>query len=148
MEEKRIQELQDQIRTLRRDGMLRLVEEFVRLESPSRDKPALDIWAAHLKRLLRSHTALVEIVDNALGGDHVFARFPGPTERRPALVLGHFDTVWPKGTIERMPFHIEDGRAFGPGIFDMKAGLAMFFWAMVEIIKIPTNPPVPRPIWA
>src|SRR5262249_2397471 len=74
-------------------------------------------------------------------------RFPGPSGRRPALVLGHFDTVWPKGTLERMPFRIQDDRAFGPGIFDMKAGLAIFVWVMVEAIKV-SDRPVPRPIWA
>ncbi len=106
-----IQELVGQMHADRRDDMLRLLEELVRRESPSRDKPALDICAAHLMRLLRSSTALVEVTSNTQGGGHVFARFPGPSDRRPALVLGHYDTVWPRGTLERMPFRIEDGRA-------------------------------------
>ena len=70
MEKKRIQEMQqpqDQIRALRRDGMLRILEEFVRLESPSRDKPALDIWAFHLATRLRSLAGPVEVTANAQG---------------------------------------------------------------------------------
>ena len=47
------------------------------------------------------------------GGDHVIGRFPGPADLRPALVLGHFDTVWPRGTLERMPFRVDEER---PGV--------------------------------
>src|SRR5262249_29840774 len=64
---------------------------------------------------------------------------------RPALILGHFDTVWPMGTIDRLPFRVdEDGRAFGPGIFDMKASLVVFL-AVMECFK--RHPAAPRPIW-
>ena len=76
----------------------------------------------------------VEIIPNAARGDHVLGRFPGPAERRPALVLGHFDTVWPRGTLERMPFRVDgDGRAFGPGVFDMKASLVIFLAVMEQL---------------
>ena len=45
--------------------------------------------------------------------------------RRPVLLLGHLDTVWPVGTLARMPWRVEDGWAFGPGVLDMKAGVVM-----------------------
>src|SRR6185312_16202105 len=48
----------------------------------------------------------------------------------PVLLLGHFDTVWPLGTLEKMPFRVQDGRAFGPGIYDMKAGIVMMLFAL------------------
>ena len=64
------------------------------------------------------------------------------------LVLGHFDTVWPKGTLERMPFRVEDGRAFGPGIFDMKAGLAIFSSLMMAEVFSGRERSIPRPVWA
>jgi glutamate carboxypeptidase len=156
MRAREIQELQDQIRDLNHERMVTLLEAFVRLESPSHDKPGLDNWAVHLARLLGSpplselmgsDAGSVELVTNAQGGDHVLARFPGPTERRPALVLGHFDTVWPKGTLETMPFRIEGNRAFGPGIFDMKAGLAIFVSVMLDLGR-ESRRPLPRPIWA
>ena len=55
--------------------------------------------------------ASVEIIPNADGGDHVLGRFPGQADLRPALVLGHFDTVWPRGTLERMPFRVDETAA-------------------------------------
>ena len=81
------------------------------LESPSRDKPALDALAALLAGRLHDAGASVEVVPNSHGGDHLLARFSGPAERRPALVLGHFDTVWPRGTLERMPFRLDEPAA-------------------------------------
>jgi glutamate carboxypeptidase len=120
------------------------LRELVSFESPSRDKEALDRLGARIAELLRSAGGAVEIVANDRGGDHVLARFPGPDERRPALVLGHFDTVWPLGTLEKMPFRVEGGRAYGPGSYDMKAGLAIFLRCMERSLCVSA----PRPIWA
>jgi glutamate carboxypeptidase len=89
---------------------------------------------------LRSAGGSVEVVPNDRGGDHLLARFPGPAERRPALVLGHFDTVWPHGTLAKMPFRVEDGRAYGPGTYDMKAGLTIFLTLMEYRLSGPTRP--------
>lgn len=130
-----------------REPMLALLEELVRFESPSRDKAALDRLGSHIAETLRHVGGSVEILPNDRGGDHVLARFPGSDSRRPALVLGHFDTVWPHGTLERMPFRIEDGRAYGPGCYDMKAGLTIFLWSMADALFDPTRT-APRPIWA
>ncbi len=58
-----------------------------------------------------------------LEGDHVRADRTGDGE--PLLVVGHTDTVWPEGTLETMPFRVEDGRAYGPGVYDMKACLVV-----------------------
>ncbi len=129
-----------------RESILASLEDLVRLESPSRDKPALDALGTYLGHILRGLGGSIEVVPNEHGGDHVLARFPGPRGRRPALVLGHFDTVWPKGTIKRMPFRVEpDGRAYGPGIFDMKAGIAAFIWALPVLLS--SQSPNRRPIW-
>jgi glutamate carboxypeptidase len=129
--------------------MLNRLSDLVRLESPSRDKMALDILGGVLAERLRQLGASVEIIRNAHGGDHVLGRFAGSAALRPALVLGHFDTVWPRGTLERMPFRVgEDGRAFGPGILDMKASLVVFLAVMEHIEKDrPSTPRPPRPIW-
>jgi glutamate carboxypeptidase len=120
--------------------------ELVRLESPSRDKPALDALAKLLADRLLQLGASVGIVPNANGGDHVLGRFLHDGKLRPALVLGHFDTVWPRGTLQRMPFRIdEDGRAFGPGVFDMKASLAIILSVIEQLRKDWRL--APRPIW-
>jgi glutamate carboxypeptidase len=125
--------------------MMSRLSELVRLESPSRDKPALDTLGTLLADRLRELGASVEIIPNAQGGDHVLGRFAGTIASRPALVLGHFDTVWPRGTIDRLPFRVdEDGRAFGPGVFDMKASLVVFL-AVMEQLKGAAI--VRRPIW-
>jgi len=122
------------------------LEYLVRLESPSRDKQALDTLGTYLANVLRGMGASVEVVSNEQGGDHILARFAARSSKRPALVLGHFDTVWPKGTLKRTPFRVEaDGRACGPGIFDMKAGIAALLWALPMLKSSPA--PDPRPVW-
>jgi glutamate carboxypeptidase len=125
-------------------SLLLVLRELVSFESPSRDKQALDRLGARIVELLRSAGGSVEVAPNDRGGDHLLARFPGPAGRRPALVLGHFDTVWPSGTLEKMSFREEHGRAFGPGIYDMKAGLAIFLRCMENSLSAPAT----RPIWA
>jgi glutamate carboxypeptidase len=126
--------------------ILDLLSELVRLESPSRNKPALDRLGHFLTNQLVLIGASVEIIANALGGDHLVGRFGGRADLRPALLIGHFDTVWPLGTLETMPFRLDGaGRAFGPGIFDMKASLALLL-AVMQAVK--THEHVfERPIW-
>ncbi|MBA2303948.1 MAG: M20 family metallopeptidase [Acidobacteria bacterium] len=105
---------------LRRD-----VETLVRLESPSTDKTAVDRCGLALAGMLRDAGADVRVLRQQKRGDHVRAEFAGGPAR--ILVLGHFDTVWPVGQLERMPFCEHEGRLHGPGIYDMKAsiGIAM-----------------------
>jgi glutamate carboxypeptidase len=134
-------------KAVERESMVLLLEGLVRTESPSRDKAALDRLGADLAAGLSMTGGSVEVIPNAHGGDHVLARFAGSDVSRPALVLGHFDTVWPIGTLENMPFRVEDGRAYGPGIYDMKAGLLIFQWVMTTVFHASGRPPV-RPIWA
>ncbi|MGO9470039.1 MAG: M20 family metallopeptidase [Isosphaeraceae bacterium] len=132
---------------VQRESILASLEDLVRLESPSRDKPALDALGNYLGDMLRGLGGSIEVIPNEHGGDHILARFPGPPAKRPALVLGHFDTVWPKGTIKRMPFRVEaGGRAYGPGIFDMKAGIAAFTSALPVLMS--SKSPNRRPIWS
>jgi glutamate carboxypeptidase len=132
-----------------REASLVLVEALVCCESPSRDKSALDWLGGRFAENLTSLDASVEIVPNNRGGDHVLARFPGPAGQRPALVLGHFDTVWPLGTLEKMPYRVEGELAYGPGIYDMKAGLAVFLLSMAGLKFKPNEVrPLPRPVWA
>jgi glutamate carboxypeptidase len=100
-----------------------LVETLVRLESPSTDKPAVDRCGAELARRLDACGADVRRIGNEERGDHVRAEI-GSGEAR-VLLLGHIDTVWPVGQLERMPIREEAGRLFGPGVFDMKAGIAV-----------------------
>ena len=101
------------------------LRSLVEHESPSRDKDALDALAARVGNRWESLGGRVELKSGKEGGDHVLGRFAGSSNLRPVLVLGHLDTVWPVGTLARLPVRREDGRLYGPGVFDMKASLAM-----------------------
>ena len=99
------------------------IEALVRLESPSEDKAAVDRCGLELASRLESIGARVETIEQSQRGDHIRASVgDGPAQ---ILLLGHFDTVWRVGEIERMPVHEKDGRLYGPGVFDMKAGIAL-----------------------
>jgi glutamate carboxypeptidase len=105
------------------DWLLDLIRTLVLIESPTDDKAAVDRCGAELARRLVEMGASVTTVPQATAGDHLVARVGGGT--RQVLLVGHFDTVWPIGQIARMPLREEDGRLYGPGTLDMKAGLAL-----------------------
>jgi glutamate carboxypeptidase len=116
------QALLDTIRP-RRDAILNSLRSLVEHESPSLDKPALDSLARTIATRFERLGGRVELVPNAIGGEHVLARFGPDNGAKPALVVGHYDTVWALGTLASMPFRVEANIAYGPGIFDMKASL-------------------------
>lgn len=105
------------------DWLLALVRDLVAIESPSTDRDALDRCAAFLATTLASSGATVERLPGRHTADHIKAQWPGAGRR--ILLIGHFDTVWPVGQIARMPIAVRDGRLHGPGVLDMKAGLAI-----------------------
>src|SRR5688572_28400669 len=112
------------------------IEALARIEAPSHDKAAVDRCGADLARRLQEIDGKVTLIPSDVG-DHVRAEFVGaggadaaaaadaPDDRDQVLLLGHFDTVWPIGTLERMPVLQKDGRLHGPGTFDMKAGISI-----------------------
>jgi glutamate carboxypeptidase len=93
---------------------------LVRIESPSHDAEGLREVATWLERELGAAGARVDVVEEHPNGPNLVARY-GEGDR-PVMLLGHMDTVWPRGTIDRLPWRVADGRAYGPGVFDMKAG--------------------------
>lgn len=116
----------------RRDALLDTLLALVRAESPSTDKTAVDRCGAVLEQRLRELGASVERLAVPDRGDHVRAAFEGSGP--PVLLLGHFDTVWPAGQIERMPIREAHGRLYGPGVYDMKGGIAAALLA-VEALR-------------
>ncbi|HEX8200438.1 MAG TPA: M20 family metallopeptidase [Isosphaeraceae bacterium] len=131
----------------RTEEMLAALALLVNHESPSGDRVALDALAHVLAARLGAVGADVRLVANPSGGDHVRARFGAASDPgRPALVLAHYDTIWPAGTLAALPFRREGGRAFGPGIYDMKASLVILEFALSALVALDLRPP--RPIVA
>lgn len=98
------------------------------IDSPTSDKDGVDRVGALLAGELRAAGASVTVIPHQAAGDVVRAAFgpeSGSGHERPALVLGHLDTVWPRGEAARRPFRVEGVWAAGPGVFDMKVGLVL-----------------------
>lgn len=110
-------------------GLLELLRKMVEIESPSGNKTAVDACVALTAEHCRRLGGRVRMHRQREFGDLVEARF-GPRRGRPVMLLGHLDTVWPLGTLRDMPFRIAEGRAWGPGVLDMKAGVAMALTAI------------------
>jgi glutamate carboxypeptidase len=105
------------------EWLLEFIEALVAIESPSDDPVAVNRCGAELAARLASIGGRVTRVPSASAGDHLRISF-GSAPRQ-ILLLGHFDTVWPIGQLERMPLKREAGRLYGPGVFDMKAGIGL-----------------------
>jgi len=116
----------------REAAMARLLGQFVRAESPSFDKAAVDRFGRIVEAEWRRRGARVTLVRQRERGDHVRAEWnpQGNRARGQILVLGHLDTVYGLGTLARMPFRVSRGRAHGPGAFDMKGGLVIALFAV------------------
>jgi glutamate carboxypeptidase len=136
--------LRDWVELLERelDGILGRVSALVRQESPSSHSDAVNAaqgvaaaWAEELGARVKRHA-------RSGSGGVLEAQFGKPNDsRRPVLLLGHLDTVWPIGTLARMPWRVEDGWAYGPGVLDMKAGVVMALAAMKLVRELDADCP-------
>ncbi|MCB0130947.1 MAG: M20 family metallopeptidase [Caldilineaceae bacterium] len=130
--------------------MLDLIRALVTQETPSDDKPRLDAFADFLADRFRAIGAAVEIIPATVRGNHLVIRvghdrFPDRAAVKQALVLCHYDTVWPVGSLETHPFRVEeDGKAYGPGIFDMQSSLMLAEFALRAVRDLDFD--LPRPV--
>ncbi|MGA7158454.1 MAG: M20 family metallopeptidase [Acidobacteriaceae bacterium] len=119
------------------------LRELVEIESPSEDKAAVDRagalvvgWAEELGGKVKRHR-------QKTFGDVLELRFgPAGTKRRRVLMLGHLDTVWPMGTLAKMPWREAEGKFWGPGVVDMKAGVVMALEAVAALGELGAARPV------
>jgi glutamate carboxypeptidase len=122
--------------------MLDLLERLVECESPSHDKAAVDRAGRIVASEWRKRGAKVSLLRQGKRGNHVRAElFLG--KGRPTgqiMVLGHIDTVYPLGTIRKMPFRVSGGRAWGPGAFDMKGGIVLALAAVDALRAVGAQP--------
>jgi glutamate carboxypeptidase len=127
----------------RREQFLSLLETLCRAESPSLDPVAQQAVHAVLAAHLEALGYAVRRLPARRSGVHLYAR---PRRRRRGapvqLVMGHYDTVWPSGTLATMPFAIEGDRARGPGVYDMKGGLAAVVVALATLKGLNLEPAV------
>ena len=116
--------------TERQGDVVALIRQFVECESPSNDQAAVTRFTDLLIESTRDIDTATRVSSSKFG-PHVRLEFslPGKKSGGQILMLGHSDTVWPLGTISQMPFKEENGRLWGPGVLDMKAGLAFAIYA-------------------
>ncbi len=113
---------------LRLGALLDSLRRLAELESPSNDKAAVDRLGVFLAQSFEKRGAQVQMHRQHAWGDHLQADFGG--SGRPLLLLGHMDTVWNVGTLARMSLKESDGRLWGPGVLDMKSGIALMLHAL------------------
>jgi glutamate carboxypeptidase len=125
------------------DWMARTLRALVEVESPSDNKVAVDAAVRLAAGFAGACGGRVKTHKQKAFGDVLEARFgPVKSSRKPILLLGHLDTVWPLGTLKTMPWRQADGRLWGPGALDMKAGVAMALAAIRALAQLGVNRPV------
>lgn len=121
--------------------MLDFLRSLVRMETPSADKEANQGLLRHLAETYTSMGYHVQHLPGIKTGGSLYVR---PDKRKPhqpvQLLIGHADTVWPKGTLENMAIQDHDGRLKGPGVYDMKAGLTQIYFALNAIQAMNLEP--------
>jgi glutamate carboxypeptidase len=111
------------------------LRDLVRQESPSEDPAAVNGAVTMVEAHAGSLGGRIKRHRQKKFGDILELRFgPARSSRKPILLLGHLDTVWPIGTLKTMPWREEDGRCYGPGVLDMKAGVIMAL-AAIDILR-------------
>jgi glutamate carboxypeptidase len=123
--------------------MIETLRELVEVESPSDDKVAVDRVVGLAAELGLQLGGRVKRHKQKRFGEVLELRFgPARSSRKPILLLGHLDTVWPLGTIRTMPWRVKGGRFWGPGVLDMKAGVAMTLAAIRVLGELGASRPV------
>src|SRR4051812_14962865 len=120
-------------------AMLTLLEDIVNIDGGSYDKAGVDAVGARLRQFLEEQGIACESVTNEKFGDALRATVGGPSNSA-IMLMGHRDTVFPKGEPTRRPFKVENGKAYGPGVADMKAGLVMNAFVLAAFQKFGGSP--------
>lgn len=123
------------------------IRQLVELESPSSSKEAVDRCGAFIQQRFAELGGKIKVHRQRRAGDQLqidFAANGSARGTKPILLLGHFDTVWDVGTLASMPFREEKGRLWGPGVFDMKSGIAIAAYAISALRDVRGG--LPRPV--
>jgi len=128
----------------RRDQIVSTIRELVEIESPSDNKAAVDCLAKTVAQKFAALGGQVRIHRATNFGDHLQVDFEGKSGGTPVLLLGHYDTVYPLGTLASMPCRVVDNKLTGPGVLDMKSGIALMLHALSALQEWGGS--LPRPI--
>jgi glutamate carboxypeptidase len=128
----------------RRDEIVSTIREFVEIESPSDNKAAVDRVAESIANKFSRLGGTLNFHRSKDFGDHLQIDFPSKAARQPVLLLGHYDTVYPLGTLAKMPCRIEGDKLTGPGVLDMKSGIALMIAALEGLQQ--RHGDLPRPV--
>jgi glutamate carboxypeptidase len=128
----------------RQQEMVEAIRELVEIESPSDNKPAGDRLGAFLAEKFRGIGGEPHVHRAEAYADHLQISFPGRGNAAPVLLLGHFDTVYPLGTLATMLCGIAGDRLHGPGVLDMKAGIVLMMEAITALKT--WHGQLPRPV--
>lgn len=118
------------------NAMIELLRDLVNIDSHTSDKAGVDRVIARIHDFLKDFDISTRVVENESAGNFLHARIGSTAQNTPpVLLLGHCDTVFPAGEVSRRPFHINDGRAYGPGVADMKGGLVINAFVLAALAK-------------
>ncbi|MEW6126400.1 MAG: M20 family metallopeptidase [Acidobacteriota bacterium] len=122
----------------RQSEILEFIRWLVEQESMSRVPDATTRIAENLAERLSAHGATVDLLRDEKFGATLRARYFHTLDpcAKQLLIVGHLDTVWPIGTLAKMPYRVEGDQAYGPGIFDMKAGVTLATFAMLALKEL------------
>lgn len=128
-------------------AMVAAVRALVERESPTNNKQACDELCAYLASEFEALGGEVKVHPQPAAGDHLQVDFAVPGGSSPLLLLGHFDTVYPSGTLKTMPWRENEGRIHGPGVFDMKAGIVQMIFAVRALREVGGELPRAVKVW-
>jgi glutamate carboxypeptidase len=128
----------------RREQIVETIRQLVEIESPSDNKTAVDRLSGLLAAKLTALGGQAKFCKSTQYGDHLQVDFAGGNAAKPVLLLGHSDTVYPLGTLATMPYRVADGRMWGPGVLDMKSGIALMLAAIDALRSVRRE--LPRPV--
>jgi glutamate carboxypeptidase len=117
----------------RRDEIVSTIRELVEIESPSDNKAATDRVAEAVAHRFSQLGGKVRIHQAKDFGNHLQVDFAGDSATKPVLLLGHYDTVYPLGTLAIMPCRAVGDKLTGPGVLDMKSGIALMLHALAAL---------------
>ena len=122
------------------ENMLSLMADLVNIDSNSFDKAGVDKVAARLRVFFDNHGIPYDTIPLTDHGDALRAVVSGGDGNKPILLCGHRDTVFATGEVEKRPFSTRDGKAFGPGVADMKPGLVINAFILAAFHKFGGHP--------